>query len=124
MNANENIEEEKPLDPATEKVRKKLVRFSAVFMGLNMLALMAVLGAIVYKIGGKSDKAVNSDSQIMAPAGTGFDRMVDIPDGAKIISSNYQTGIVSLTLQMPDGQQAVWFYNINEARISGKLSFN
>ncbi len=47
-----DVDDEKPLDPATEKVRKKLVKFSAVFMGLNMVALMAVLGAIVYKIGG------------------------------------------------------------------------
>ena len=42
-------EEEKPLDPAVEKVRKKLVRFVAINLGLLFVALMAVVGAIVYK---------------------------------------------------------------------------
>ena len=42
-------EEEKPLDPAVEKVRRKLVRFVAINLGLLFVALMAVVGAIVYK---------------------------------------------------------------------------
>ena len=42
-------EEEKPLDPAVEKVRRKLVRFVAINLGLLFIALMAVVGALVYK---------------------------------------------------------------------------
>ena len=42
-------EEEKPLDPAVEKVRRKLVRFVAINLGLLFVALMAVVAALVYK---------------------------------------------------------------------------
>jgi hypothetical protein len=49
--------EEKPLDPAVEKVRRKLVRFVAINLGLLFLALMAVLAAVVYKTGAPSEIA-------------------------------------------------------------------
>ena len=42
-------EKEKPLDPAVEKVRRKLVRFVAINLGLLFIALMAVVAALVYK---------------------------------------------------------------------------
>ena len=42
-------EDEKPLDPAVENVRRKLVRFVGINLALLFLALMAVVAAIVYK---------------------------------------------------------------------------
>ncbi|TIT86625.1 MAG: fimbrial protein, partial [Mesorhizobium sp.] len=36
-------DEEKPLDPAAEKVRRKLIRFMIVNLGLLFLALMVVI---------------------------------------------------------------------------------
>jgi len=42
-------EEEKPLDPTMEKVRRKMVRLLLVSSSTIVLALMAVLGSIVYK---------------------------------------------------------------------------
>ena len=43
--------EDKPLDPAVERVRRKLVRFMAINLGLLFAALMAVVAAVVYKAG-------------------------------------------------------------------------
>ena len=42
-------DDEKPLDPAAERVRRKLVRFMAINLGILFLALMAVVAALVYK---------------------------------------------------------------------------
>ena len=42
-------EDEKPLDPAAENVRRKLVRFMIINLGLLFLALMVVIGELVYK---------------------------------------------------------------------------
>ena len=42
-------ENDKPLDPAVEKVRRKLVRFVAINLAILLAALMAVAAAIVYK---------------------------------------------------------------------------
>ena len=107
MSAQEPVEEEKPLDPATEKVRKKLVKFSAVFMGINMLALMAVLAAIVYKIGGYGDQdtSVSSASQrVFAPGESGFEQLLDVPDGTKVVSVSENNGRLVLNLTLPDGK--------------------
>lgn len=63
-------EDDKPLDPAVEKVRRKMVRFFAINIGILMLALMAVLAAIVYKSTRSDNKAgrVNAVVPNGAPA--------------------------------------------------------
>ncbi|PDT82901.1 hypothetical protein [Sinorhizobium sp. BJ1] len=43
-------QEDKPLDPAMENVRRKMVRLQLVSAGVMLIMLMAVLGAIVYKL--------------------------------------------------------------------------
>lgn len=125
MNNESEIEEEKPLDPATEKVRKKLIKFSAVFMGLNMLALMAVLAAIVYKIGGYGDKPEEmvsaSGAQVSVPVEPGFEQVLDLPDGTLVISASEADGRVLLNLRFSDGSKELWFYDLGTGQISGKL---
>ncbi len=50
-NINPDIDaEEQPLDPAMERVRRKMIRLLAVSIGIMVIGLMAVLAAIVYKI--------------------------------------------------------------------------
>jgi len=122
MSAPEPIEEEKPLDPATEKMRKKLVKFSAVFMGINMLALMAVLAAIVYKIGGYGDEPDEAISQASAPIEPGFERMLDVPDGTTVLNASENDGNITLNLTLPNGEKEIWLYSISEGQIKGKLS--
>lgn len=43
-------QEEKPLDPVMEKVRRKMVRLQLISAGIMLVMFMAVLGAIVYKV--------------------------------------------------------------------------
>ena len=50
-NINPDIDgDEQPLDPAMERVRRKMIRLLAVSIGIMVIGLMAVLAAIVYKI--------------------------------------------------------------------------
>ena len=42
-------QEEKPLDPAMESVRRKMVRLQIVSGAIMFVSLMAVFGAVVYK---------------------------------------------------------------------------
>ncbi|MCL6707302.1 hypothetical protein M8R20_09850 [Pseudomonas sp. R2.Fl] len=46
----EDQEEEKPLDPAMENVRRKMVKLQLVSGGIMLVMFMAVLAAIVYKV--------------------------------------------------------------------------
>ena len=131
MNAQPEFnDEEKPLDPATERVRRKLARVGAIFMGINIVALMAVLGAVVYKLGGYGeDDAQGSGAQEQAPvAGSvsvpiepGFDTMVDVPDGARLVSVSETGGRVVFHLQLSDGSTEVWFFDLGTQQVSGKL---
>ena len=43
-------ENEKPLDPAMENVRRKMVKLQLISGGIMLLMFMAVLAAIVYKV--------------------------------------------------------------------------
>ena len=43
-------EEEQPLDPEVEKVRRKMVRLLVVSIGIMILGVMAVLAGVVYKV--------------------------------------------------------------------------
>lgn len=113
-------EEEKPLDPATERVRRKLVRFSAVFMGFNILALMAVLAALVYKLGGYGEEAVPAVAGSELP-GAGFERELDLPEGANVVSASSSGGQVLLNLRLGDGRAELWFYDLGEGRVTGKV---
>ncbi len=115
----EPSDEDKPLDPATEKVRKKLVKFSAVFMGLNMLALMAVLAAIVYKISGSGDEAA---AVANAPALQNFERSITVGPSAEVISATRNGNEVALTLRQSDGTVEIWFYNLAVEGGDGALS--
>jgi len=48
-NPNFADDEEKPLDPAMEKIRRKMVRLLVISSSVIIVGLMAVLGSIVYK---------------------------------------------------------------------------
>ncbi|WAJ27056.1 fimbrial protein [Antarcticirhabdus aurantiaca] len=47
-------ETEKPLDPALERVRRRMVRMLLVTMGVTFLGLMAVVAALVYRMADRS----------------------------------------------------------------------
>lgn len=132
MNAQPEFnDEEKPLDPATERVRRKLARVGAIFMGINIVALMAVLGAVVYKLGGygEEDGGQTGGSELgqhavaggAVPIEPGFDAMVDIPDDARLVSVSETGGRAVLHLQLSDGGAEVWFFDLSTRQVAGKL---
>ena len=51
MSIHDDMRSRAPLDPAAERLRRKLVRLLFVSGGIMMLGLIAVFAAIVYKVG-------------------------------------------------------------------------
>ncbi|MDJ0612471.1 MAG: fimbrial protein [Rhizobiaceae bacterium] len=88
-------EDEPPLDPVLENVRRKLVRRMAWSLGIMMIGLMAVLGAIVYKI-----STPQQASDILS-AEEGL--VIDIPDGADVVSSSLDEDFLLITIRLADG---------------------
>ena len=86
------LEEEEPLDPATERVRRKMVRLLIVSIGIMVVGLMAVFGAIIYKIGERSETATSetppAHTALAVPDSANYIGTIDIPQGAEIHSTS------------------------------------
>ena len=104
-------EEEKPLDPAVEKVRRKLVRFVGINLALLFLALMAVVGAVVYK-SRTLEPASIAGGDIPAPEGT-----VE----AEIVSQSLSGNRVAIDAELADGSRTIFIYDFTERRMIGRL---
>ena len=110
-------EEEKPLDPAVEKVRRKLVRFVGINLALLFLALMAVVGAVVYK-SRTLEPASIAGGDIPAPEGT-VEAEIALPAGAKIVSLSGNR--VAIDAELADGSRTIFIYDFTERRMIGRL---
>jgi hypothetical protein len=116
-------DEEKPLDPEVEKVRKKLVRFVAINLGLLFLALMVVIAALVYKTRtGPPPATPPLAGDIQVPAGEPLTGDIVLPVGAKVISQSLSGNRVSIDAELADGSRAIFVYDMTERRIIGRFS--
>lgn len=110
-------DEEKPLDPAVERVRRKLLRFVAINLGLLLAALMAVIGAIVYKWEpGEADEAA------AFRYGDGVVQTGDIalPAGARVLSHGVSGNRLTLHVETGGGG-AILVYDMAERRVVGRF---
>ncbi|WP_027153489.1 hypothetical protein [Mesorhizobium sp. WSM2561] len=115
-------DEEKPLDPEVEKVRKKLVRFVAINLGLLFLALMVVIAALVYKTRSAPPAAPSPAGDIQVPPGEPLTGDIVLPVGAKVISQSLSGNRVSIDAELADGSRGIFVYDITERRIIGRFS--
>jgi hypothetical protein len=114
-------EDEKPLDPAVEKVRRKLVRFVAINLGLLFVALMAVVAALVYK----SRMAPPSVAEVGVEAQSHENVVkgrITLPSGARIVSQSLSGSRLSLSLELPDGSRAIYLYDVGSGRMVGRFA--
>jgi hypothetical protein len=116
-------DEEKPLDPAVERVRRKLVRFVAINLGLLFIALMAVVGALVYKSLNATPTAASGEAgmEALSPEGVA-DGQIPLPAGAKVTSQSLSGNRISLSLELPGGGRAIYLYDVAERRLVGRFS--
>ena len=62
------LAEEAPLDPAAERVRRKMVRLLAVSIGIMFVGIFAVLAAIVWQMGEATRPAL-TEAELTLPDG-------------------------------------------------------
>ena len=113
---------EKPLDPEVEKVRKKLVRFVGINLGLLFLALMVVIGALVHKARNAPPATPPLAGDIQAPAGEPVSGDIVLPVGAKVISQSLSGNRVSIDAELADGSRTIFVYDIAERRLIGRFA--
>ena len=115
-------EREKPLDPAVERVRGKLVRFMIVNLALLFVALMAVVIAIVYRSGNREAPPVVAAPELPVPAQgevTGGD--IVLPEGARIAGHALSGNRISLDVLLKDGGRAIYIYDTATRAMVGRF---
>jgi hypothetical protein len=100
-------EQEEPLDPAMERIRRKMVLLQLVSGGIMFVCFMAVLGAIVYKINQRTDEP----STTVAASG-GFAVPADQPLAATAaLPAGFEVQQVSLS-----GSQILFYGQLSGGR--------
>jgi hypothetical protein len=112
------------LDPAAERVRRKLVRFMAINLGILFLALMAVVVALVYRAflsnGGEEVPAVISEIPT-PPPGSMLTGDIALPQGARVISHALSGNRLTLDVEV-NGERSIFIYDIGEGRMIGRFA--
>jgi hypothetical protein len=109
-------QDEKPLDPAAERVRQKLVRFMAINLGILFFAVMVVIAAVVYRNWSAPAAPV---AELAPPVGETARGQIVLPKGAMIISQSLSGGRLSLHVAADSEAESILVYDIATGRLIG-----
>jgi hypothetical protein len=101
-----------------------MVRLLVVSIGIMMIGLMAVLGAVVYKIGNPSPGPQVLEAGSPVPVEPGTEASIDLPQGAEVISSSLDGDNVMLQLRLADGKRQLVVHSLSRNRIIARLSLD
>ena len=91
-------QEDEPLDPKVEAIRRKMVRLLIVSGGIMMIGLMTVLVAIVYRINQSGERyAANAVTEAT----------ITLPTGSVIEQTALDGDRMMLTLRLADGSREI-----------------
>ena len=118
-NADLDEQEEKPLDPAMENVRRKMVKLQLVSGGIMGVLLLAVLATIGYKVTRSSAPApattasqglaIHSDQPLKATA--------SLPAGFSVESADLSGSQILFYGRMADGARKAFVFDAGIGRI-------
>ena len=116
-------QEDKPLDPVMENVRRKMMRLQLVSGGIMLLMFMAVLAAIVYKINtrdGKPQAAVSASGSVV-PSDAPVKATAALPDGFTVSAVSQSGGQVLFYGVMADGARKAFLFDIAAGRTVAEI---
>jgi|SRR5690606_682437 len=115
-------EQEEPLDPAMERVRRKMVLLQLVSGGIMFVCFMAVLAAIVYKVSQRPDTPpAAAAGGLSVPSDQPLTSAVSLPAGFEVRSVSL-SGSQMLFYGMIGGQQKALVYDLTVGRIIADVS--
>ncbi|MDS7597858.1 hypothetical protein [Agrobacterium tumefaciens] len=110
-------QEDKPLDPAMEKVRRKMIRLQIVSGSVMFISLMAVFGAVVYKAMGPSKTAATTQTQTMTvPSDAPIAATASLPQGFVIENVSYSGGDMLFYGRLANGTRKALVFNVAAGR--------
>jgi hypothetical protein len=118
--------EDKPLDPAMESVRRKMVRTLGISIGIMCVGLMAVLGAIVYKVTARPSADETASSGVQAgysiPADAPHAARAALPAGFSVEHVSLDGGQVLFYGTTAEGAAHAYVFDIGAGRIIADVS--
>ena len=127
-NVNQELDaEEQPLDPAMERVRRKMIRLLAVSIGIMVIGLMAVLAAIVYKINQPVAEVASAGAARQESAGQPLGaamagESITLDPGTRILSHNLSDNSLSLETRRSDGTREILVYDVATKRVVARIA--
>ncbi|MFC5387664.1 fimbrial protein [Aquamicrobium segne] len=115
-------ENEKPLDPSVENVRRKMVRFMGINLGILFFALMVVIAALVYKSWSTQSPVAAPAGDIQTPTGQPVEADIVLPVGARLISQSISGDRISLEAELTDGARVIFIYDLAGQKLIGRFS--
>lgn len=116
-NPNFTDEQEAPLDPAFEKVRRKMVRLLIISSSVIILGLMAVVYSIVYRVNRipqpATPVATAPAAQDVVPAAQ---QSITLPAGFTVASTTMSGNRVLLFGTGADGKQSIVIHDIGTGK--------
>ncbi|RCS23730.1 hypothetical protein DUT91_10605 [Phyllobacterium salinisoli] len=121
--------EEPPLDPAMERVRRKMMRLLAVSIGVMLIGLMAVLAAVVYKVTRPDDAQTTLPRPEIPGQAAGnpdippaiIESEIPLTPGTRLLSQSLSGDHVSLETLLPDGGTEIVIYDFRKSRIIARM---
>ncbi|AHG46608.1 membrane protein [Rhizobium leguminosarum bv. trifolii CB782] len=115
-------QEEKPLDPAMESVRRKMVRLQIVSGAIMFVSLMAVFGAVVYKAMHSEPKETAAVSASGVPSDAPLAATVSLPLGFKVQSTSFSAGQILFYGETVDGKSKALVFDVVTGRTVADVS--
>ena len=116
-NPNFADEKEAPLDPAFEKVRKKMVRLLIISSSVIILGLMAVVYSIVYRVNRipqpATPAATESTAELAAPPAR---QSIALPTGFVVESTSMSGNRILLVGAGSDGAKRIIVHDIGTGK--------
>lgn len=115
-------EGEAPLDPAMENVRRKMIRLQIVSGVVMFVSLMAVFGAVVYKVwsGGKAAPVAATSTPV--PSDHPLNLIAALPAGFAVSDVSLSGSQVLFYGRAADGGARAYVFDIATGRIAATIA--
>lgn len=121
-NVDHEEQEDKPLDPVMENVRRKLMRLQLISGGIMLLMFMAVLAAIVYKVTVRDGKPVQQAGDALSvPSDAPLRATAVLPAGFAVSSVSQADNRILFYGVLPDGTRKALLFDITANRIVAEI---
>ncbi|MBB4190593.1 hypothetical protein GGE45_000076 [Rhizobium aethiopicum] len=109
-------QEEKPLDPAMESVRRKMVRLQIVSGAIMFVSLMAVFGAVVYKTMREPKETASTAAASGVPSDAPLAATLSLPLGFKVQSTSFSAGQMLFFGETVEGTRKALVFDLRTGR--------